>query len=80
MRMCQRWCILLFVCIIEMFAQPEQTLKNFYCCPVKCVLLPMLLKFCIENKRANYSPPYFLHFSSSTSTSPAIYPRFGPLA
>ena len=52
MRMCQRWCILLFVCIIEMFVQPEQTLKNFYCCPVKCVLLPMLLKFCIENKRA----------------------------
>ena len=35
MRMCQRWCILLFVCIIEMFAQPEQTLKNYYCCPVK---------------------------------------------
>ena len=53
----------LFVCAIEMFAQLEQTLKNFYCCPVKCVLLPMLLKFCIENKRANYSPPYFLRFA-----------------
>ena len=52
MRMCQRWCILLFVYAIEMFAQLEQTLKDFYCCPVKCVLLPMLLKFCIENKRA----------------------------
>ena len=22
----------------------------YYCCPVKCVLLPMLLKFCEKNK------------------------------
>ena len=63
MRMCQRWCILLFVYAIEMFAQLEQTLKDFYYCPVKCVLLPMLLKFCIENKRAGTSPAIFLVFA-----------------
>ena len=68
----------LFVCAIEMFAQLEQTLKNFYCCPVKCVLLPMLLKFCSENKRANYSPPYFLRLVHRLSLCQQSFLVFAP--